>query len=199
MELQASVLALLLLSATHSPLTSADSACPDEYMYTEQPPADTVCSPYINNVLKLKCAITGPNLEQIHWFFSETIDSEEKLLLTNSTKYTLITMFQEDGLALALTVHSLNAENDTGVYWCQASIAGSNSLLSASNYFTLEDDYGETFQCPQNFLRNSEILCASPLEVEPPSEDSTTSSPVSPTQTHPPSSSSSSSLSSGWE
>ena len=146
-------------------------ACPDGYLYTLQPPENIVCDPYLSEVLKLDCAITGPNDIVVQWYFSTNDDmdilSPDTLLITNSSKHTLTPMSIENGVRLGLTIHNLSEANE-GLYWCQGLIMDGSFLLSASASFTLnEPEFYEflPFICHSGFLRDSESRCATIMEI----------------------------------
>ncbi len=149
-------------------------ACPDEYTYTQQPPTEIVCNPYLSARLMLDCAVSGAEDIEIQWYFSQTsIDSfaEDTVRIENSSKYLVTPRHIENGVGLSLVVNDLNEANDTGMYWCQATVGSENTLLTQSGAFMLYDTSfyaGLPFKCPGNiFLRNSDTRCAAVVIIEP--------------------------------
>ncbi len=162
--------------------------CPDGYTYTFQPPTEIICNPYLNVRLMLDCAVTGSEDMNIQWYFSQTtIDSfaEDTVRIENSIKYSVTQRQMSDGVGVSLIVNDLNEDNDTGMYWCQATVGPENTLLTQSEAFTL---YGADFyrfipfQCPTNlFLRSNDYGCAEVMIIEP--EVSTMPPSLTPTPT----------------
>ena len=146
----------------------AIGACPNQYVYTQQPPEEVVCNPYRDRTLRMECSVVGPNVGEIRWYFSTTGSTfdENTNLLTSSTKYTLVPVTITNGAGVRLTVHNLTEEKDAGYYWCQAYVLGSSQILSESNVFMLREqsDYID-FTCGGVILRNSNTRCATLMEV----------------------------------
>ena len=148
--------------------------CPDQYVYSQQPPEDVACNPYHDRTLRMECSVMGPNVGEIRWYFSTTSSTidENTNLLTNSIKYTLVPVTITNGAGVRLTVHNLTEEKDAGYYWCQAYVSGSSQILSESNAFILREqsEYID-FSCGEVTLRNSNTRCATLMAV--PTESST--------------------------
>ena len=140
-------------------------ACPDDYVYTQQPPEDVVCNPYRDRILRLECSVLGPSVRRIQWYFSPA-DDESTNLLSSSSKYTLTPVAIQNGAGVRLTVNDLNEADDLGSYWCQAYVVDSSLILSESIVFELrgESDYF-AFSCGERILRNSAVRCATVMEV----------------------------------
>ena len=124
--------------------------CPDQYVYSQQPPEEVTCNPYRGRTLRMECSVVGPNVGEIRWYFSTTSSTfdENTTILINSTKYTLVPVTITNGAGVRLTVHNLTEERDAGYYWCQAYVSGSSQMLSESTVFILrEQSYYIDFTC----------------------------------------------------
>lgn len=141
------------------------------YMYTLQPPDAIVCSPYINGILNLTCAVSGDLVDDIQWFFRHN-QSSRRVLLTNNSHVTIIpSQFQGD-YSVVLTISQLSAENE-GFYWCQGLIQHNDHTLalSQSDQFELlpEQQYFP-FRCPLNKAhKSSTVRCAAVIPRPVPS------------------------------
>lgn len=139
-------------------------------MYTKQPPADLiVCNPYVNGQLKMSCSVLGQNITSIQWWFASGSDEDDAVVLTNSTKYFLRQLQVVGGLEVQLSVQNLD-NDDSGMYWCQASVVDVHGvqLLSTSETIMLQDkEWFEGIENGCNFeLKNSDTRCASILVTE---------------------------------
>ena len=150
-----------------------DHDCPDQYLYTQQPPQEIiVCNPYLSGELSLSCGVTGKNVTDIQWWLAPGSVEENATQLTESSKYTLEPKILSNGLEIELTVNNLGAE-DVGTYWCQASVEDAHGvqLLSTSESVKLEEESYFDSQFINNkctfTLRNSDIRCASILFTPP--------------------------------
>ncbi len=157
------------------------AVCPDAlYQYTQQPPPESLCNPYIEKALKFDCEIIGADVNEIRWYFSPDNTNENRVLLTNSTKYELSPYRGEgNNTALLLTINDLNAI-DVGFYWCQGIVP--DGSLTRSISFELWNETEYFFPRPCDFiLRRSVPTCASVIL-------STTAPPPTtlPQTTHPP-------------
>ena len=159
--------------------SSSVGDCPDQYVYTKQPPAEIfVCNPYINRQLKMSCSVLGQNVTDIKWWFAPGFEEEDATILTNSSKHFLNRMLVAGGLEVQLTVRDLDDE-DVGTYWCQASAIDSHGvqLLSTSEVVFLQakDYFGDIPNSCNFFLMNAGTRCASILVTETVSVVPTTS------------------------
>lgn len=152
-----------------------ESACPNEYQYTQQPPEDIACNPYVKGTLRLHCAVTGPEDLEIRWYFSHSsnsmdIFSEDTELLTETAggRYSFIVLPIENGVGQGLIVHNLNSTEDHGSYWCQAFLSDGSYYLSATMAFLLFEESLLIFikdPCPDAFLTSSDPRCAELMEI----------------------------------
>lgn len=157
--------------------------CPDEsYTYTSQPPSFLPCNPYLNRELKLDCAVTGPDVVKVRWYYNTefnigSILHEGTIYLANSSKHLQMNHSISGGVGLTLTISNLT-DNDAGSYWCQPFAADGSFYLSASSSLSIrkEEFYGEIpFECIRRALRNAETGCATtrdfpePVSTIPPS------------------------------
>ena len=156
-------------------------------MYTQQPPLDTVCNPYAQGILKLDCAVVGPGVSEIRWYFSKIsmdVNSEDTILLTNSTKYILMSYNEDDISGIQLTVYDLNEDDDSGFFWCQGFVSdGSLSISAVLELHNLEYYPVRAPPCSR-VVRNSVPTCASLVILTP--EVSTTQIPTTSETSFPP-------------
>ena len=137
--------------------------CPDDYLYTQQPPAEAVCNPYNRRLLQLDCEIVGEDVIEIRWYYSSSDSRTNPMQLINSTKYTLSPHTNNGNTGVQLTVHDLNVAEDMGSYWCQGVVP--DGSLTTSDVFELFDETEyHNFPCNQ-ILRRSSTTCASIIRL----------------------------------
>ena len=144
--------------------------CPDQYVYTKQPPAELiVCNPYVNGQLKMSCSVLGQNITSIQWWFASDFDEDYAVLIMNSSKYSLRQLEVVGGLEVQLTIQNLD-DGDSGTYWCQASVVDAHGvqLLSTSESIMLQErsGFGGIENGCNYELKNSDQRCASILVTE---------------------------------
>ncbi len=151
-----------------------------QFLYTEQPPDELTCNPYIDGELRLECTVEVPlnsNESAVDWFYSEsptTLPSgcNGTQLSTNQTaRISVLTMPDNlvNGMRFIRTQLRVFELNDihVGVYWCKVRAEGVTGLLpSDSLYLQPSATYGHLEPCPTNqALSKEENKCAQPSLV----------------------------------
>ena len=111
------------------------------YTYEEQPLTNLECNPYPNNRLILSCAVRGPNLVSIDWFWEPLNTRQPQRLPSTQNKYSLVTRFIMSQSRSQLRVQQLN-DNDAGWYYCQVELSN-GTLLTPSNrlFLAIQSEY----------------------------------------------------------
>ena len=121
-----------------------------QYCYTEQPPEELPCNPYINSEVRLECRIRVPSRSrlQVVWFYRAEHGQQQGECHSEMLQNTLtaagqpkisIPSLQRIGSSLEGQVHvrsrlhirRLN-DSDAGMYWCRL-ITNGSKLLEASD------------------------------------------------------------------
>lgn len=93
------------------------------YLYTIQPPLTYRCDPAISGQLSIGCAVSiGANEERvsIQWVLDPSFEDIPTSVLTNSDRFTILTMNHSDSVISTLTIKPLDDTNDKGRVYCQA-------------------------------------------------------------------------------
>ena len=142
---------------------SADtSGC--AYTYEEQPLTNLECNPYPNNRLILSCAVRGPNLVSIDWFWEPLNTRQPQRLPSTQNKYSLVTQFSVSQSRSQLRVQQLN-DNDAGWYYCQGNLSNGTLLILSNRLFlAVQSEYTGALNattCPVETQSTREPTCAS--------------------------------------
>ena len=155
-----------------------------QYCYTEQPPDELPCNPYINSELRLECMVEAPfgSRLQVLWFRStgsgqqqdgclfellqntEAADGQPKISIQPQTRMGSSRLFVRS----RLQVHRLN-DSDAGAYWCRI-LMNDSKLLNPSDPVHLPTEVYSIFTtpCPSlSAVSKQERKCADPVETTP--------------------------------
>ena len=146
-----------------------------QYEYTEQPPHQIQCNPYINSQLKLECTVEAPlnQFPQVVWFRSrfhqdpesgmdwwimERLDGSLPGILVreqhrlSSNSYTMRSQLQ---------ISSLD-NSDIGDYWCRIVVDGTQWLIPSDTFFLQHSStYSQYSACTTRFAQSKlERKCA---------------------------------------
>lgn len=179
-----------------------------QYCYTEQPPEELTCNPYINSELRLECRIRVPfrSRPQVVWFYRTENGQQQGECLTEMLQNTetaagqpkiSIPPLQRMGSILEgqthvrsrLHIRSLN-DSDAGMYWCRL-ITNGSTLLDPSDpvYLQTQAAYVNfSASCPPlSSISKQEEKCADSIRPTPNSSHTcyTSSTPqaITPSQT----------------
>jgi len=113
----------------------------------------------------VECAIKGPNLTTIQWFFSPS-NGSGTIELQNDSKYTINNVTSDAAdFSSQLTVQGFVDNSDAGVYWCMGVLDDGSTLQTLSSELLVEEEESYEnllFTCIEGtFLKNSVAKCVS--------------------------------------